>query len=97
MDTKGLRLLQSSLIELQTYVEGIGGCDHSVNIYCCKLNDLIEDIKKYTINWATQKCPICDNVILRDESYIQNCDGIQHLNCYNNMTGAVSEMLAGID
>lgn len=87
MNIKGITLLQKSLSELKDCLEDIGGCDHSVGLCCCTLKYLIEDIEKYTTDWATEKCTVCSNTILRDESYIQNCDGIQHLSCYMGAPG----------
>ena len=80
MDNKGLSLLKELLDETKLTVIKIGPCD--INICICGLKDLIERVDKYITDTCTQKCTLCENTILLDESYIQNCDGVQHVNCY---------------
>jgi len=84
MDNKGISLLQKLLVEVKQEIIDIGGCDHSVYICCCHLKYLVEDTDKYLLNLLIQKCSICKKVILLDQSYIQNCDGVQHVDCYFN-------------
>ncbi len=82
MDNRGLILLRNLLGELRTTIKEIGSCDHSVGHCVCDLIHLADETDQYIIDICTQKCPICDEIILLDESYIQNCDGVQHLDCY---------------
>lgn len=74
MENKGIRLLIDCLDKLSTKC----AC-----VTCTKSNnDLIGLIKVYLQEVITTKCTICNITILMDESYIQNCDGMQHIQCY---------------
>jgi len=59
-------LLKESTKELIQLVDDIGGCDHSVGICCCGLNDLIErNIKAIQVSTGKSYGDICKE--LKDE------------------------------
>lgn len=93
MNKQGFQILKELLEEVKLEIKEIGPCDHSVGICICELYNLVNKADQYIIDICTQKCSICKNVILLDESYIQNCDGVQHLNCYNKTDSEVDEDL----
>lgn len=70
MNTTGVTLLNRCLTELK------------LECVCCKSSELIKEIENYVLDWTKERCSVCQEVILKDLSYIQNCNGIQHLGCY---------------
>ena len=82
MDKIGLDLMRRLVAEAIITAEKVGLCEYDINICICKLANLIDISEAYLSEQYNQKCTICNETILRDESYIQNCDGVQHIDCY---------------
>lgn len=74
MDNKGLALLNRLMLVVDKLDSGLE----------LDVPELREQVLDYVVEQCTRKCAICAVTILNDESYIQNCDGVQHIRCYMN-------------